>query len=203
MRLFRRRRRVDLGKYRAPLEWPEPTVEETVEEAMLIAGSAVRLALKNLVIVRALQERADYSVEHLLGATREEFLNLADEKEADARRVDAQHDYAAEHGGNATHQSDYRMVDAPTLARRVSVLKLLAKRLREVALDEAYATRLIEEARDDALDDVLGAFARTQTASGPPSDDVTRAQRRAMVALDLQDLAESRRGNSRRKAGDD
>jgi hypothetical protein len=195
MRLFRRRRRVNVGTYRPPLEWPEPTVEETVEEALLIAGVAVKLAVKNLIIVRALQERADYSADGLLAATREELRNLVDEKDADADRVDAQHAFAASHGGRATHQSDFRSVDAPTLARKAAVLRVLATRLRELADDENYAAHLIDVARTEALDEVLNAFAGTQSNSpeAPDSDHGDRASRRAMIALDLVALAESRR----------
>ncbi|MCU1440929.1 MAG: hypothetical protein JWP85_1926 [Rhodoglobus sp.] len=198
MRLFRRRRRVNVGTYRPPLEWPEPTVEETVEEALLIANVAVKLALKNLIIVHALQERADYSADRLLAATREELRNLVDEKDADADRVDAQHAVATAHGGRATHQSDFRSVDAPTLARKAAVLRVLAKRLRELADDESYAANLIDVARGEALDEVLNAFAGTQSDSAEGTDAAQddRATRRALIARDLEVLAASRRTNS-------
>jgi hypothetical protein len=198
MPLFRRRRRVDLGTYRPPLEWPEPTVEDTVEEALLIADVAVRLAVKNLIIVRALQERADYSADRLLDATREELRNLVDEKDADADRVDGQRAAAASHGGRATHHSDFRSVDAPTLARKAAVLRVLAQRLRELADDESYAANLIEVARTEALDEVLNAFAGTQShsAEGTDADQGDRATRRAMIAQDLEALAASRRTDS-------
>ena len=52
MAFFRRRQR-PFRKYQPPSSWPEPTVEETVDEALLIALVSVRLALKNLIIVRA------------------------------------------------------------------------------------------------------------------------------------------------------
>ena len=194
MRLFRRRRRVNVGTYRPPLEWPEPTVEETVDEALLIADVAVKLAVKNLIIVRALQEYADYSEDRLLAATREELRNLIAEKGADADRVDAQHAVAESHGGRATHQSDFRSVDAPTLARKAAVLRMLAQRLRELADDESYAANLIKTARAEALDEVLNAFAGTQTDSpgGSDLDPDDRAARRAMIARDLDALAASR-----------
>ena len=67
MAFFRRRMR-RFRKYQPPSSWPEPTVEETVDEAILISNVAVRLALKNLIIVRALQHRADYSAQRLRDA---------------------------------------------------------------------------------------------------------------------------------------
>jgi hypothetical protein len=177
---------VNVGTYDPPDHWPEPTVDETVDEAVMIVAVAVRLALKNLIIVRALQERADYSEARLLAATREEILNYALEKEADAARVDRQHQVALTTRGQPTSLSDFRLVDAPTLARKAEVLRVLATRVRALADDEDFAARLIAAARDEALEEVLGAFALP--SRDVPRDDAERAARRKLVAGDLESL---------------
>jgi hypothetical protein len=86
--------------------------------------------------------------------------------------------------------SDYRSADIPTLQRKSEVLRLLASRLRDLADDEQKAGELVARARDEALDEVLGAFVASQPQSGRTQriDDAERERRMAMIALDLADL---------------
>lgn len=203
MRWWRRRSRPWVGRYRPPSSWPEPSPEETVDEALLIAGVAVRLALKNLIIVRALQERQQYSESRLAESTREEILNLADEKQADAERVELQVVAVADKTGRATSHSDFRADDVPTLKRKAQVLQLLASRLRTLADDPGYRGRLVTQARDEALDEVLAAFAATQGERRPAAELTLfeADERRALIAMDLEDLAASRATGSVPPAG--
>src|SRR5690349_9148825 len=90
MAWFRKRRsRLDLGTY-VPQDYPDDTpVEDLIDEAMLIAASGVRLAVKNLIILRSVRDHVDYDEERVVAAVREELHNLADEKDGDADRLAA------------------------------------------------------------------------------------------------------------------
>lgn len=61
---------------------------DVVTDAVLLATAAVRIAVKNLLIVRALREHADYEEHWWRDAVAREFEVLAGESEADATRLE-------------------------------------------------------------------------------------------------------------------
>lgn len=192
MRWFPRRRRFTLGRYVAP-EPHEATIEEMVDDGVLIAGAAVRLAVKNLIILRSARDRADYSPERVAAAVREELENLAMEKQTDAARLHHTQTTASERHGQPLHHSDYRSVDAAALARRASVSARLAGRLRQLSGDGDFVEQLVERARADAWEEIAESITAKARLSSPRRDpDYERERGGRMLAL-LGDLADLER----------
>ncbi|MEO5921745.1 MAG: hypothetical protein ABIQ01_11455 [Pseudolysinimonas sp.] len=186
-----RRGRVDVGRYEAP----EPTVPlpvaEIAEEGVLIAASAVRMAVKNRQIIRALRDRADYSEKAAISAAREVFRALAREKREDVDRLEDILDHARDRPGRAQHQTDYRGADAELLERREQVSDILAYRLEELAADDDYLRGNVLAARDAAWDEI-GASIIAQLVRRPEMEAHTaeyradRARRvKQLIAVDF------------------
>jgi hypothetical protein len=171
-----RRGRVDVGKYEAPEPVAPLPVEEIAEEGVLIAASAVRMAVKNRQIVRALRDHDDYSETAAMKAAREVFRQLAREKRDEADRLDDIIEYARERPGRALHQTDYRRGDAERLQRRERVSDILADRLDELAEDDDYLRGIVVAARDSAWDEI-GASIQAQLSRRPELEAHTREYR--------------------------
>jgi hypothetical protein len=191
-----RRGRVDVGRYEAPAPSDPVPVEEIAEEGVLIAASAVRMAVKNRQIVRALRDRDDYSEKAAIAAAREVFRALAREKREDVERLDDIIEHARDRPGRATHQTDYRKADAELLERREQVSDILADRLDELADDDGYLRGVVDAARNAAWDEI-GASIEAKLARRPELEDpeTYRAQRdhriQQLLSVDLPLLAAS------------
>jgi hypothetical protein len=186
-----RRGRVDVGTYEAPEPIAPLPVEEIAEEGVLIAASAVRMAVKNRQIVRALRDRDDYSEKAAIKAAREVFRALAREKRDEVARLDDIIEYARDRPGRALHQTDYRKGDAELLERREQVSDILADRLDDLAEDDEYLREIVVAARDAAWDEI-GASIQAQLARRPELEAHSREYRehrdarlRELVNVDL------------------
>lgn len=193
MALFRKRRRVDVGRYVAPDPRPELPVDELVDEGALIAGAAVRLAVKNGIVLRALRDRADYDEQVATDSVRQELLDLVAEKIDDAERIADAREGARDRHGKAVHQSDYREGDLHTLRRREDVSRGLADRLRELSDDDEYLRSTFARANDAALDELSAWIGATIPGTGAPRDPIAyernKTERlRALISVDLATL---------------
>lgn len=170
---------------------PPPPVEILVEEGMLIAGAALRLAIKNLIIVTALREGDGASAPVLRLAVRDRVLELARERQVEAARLERAREGARGRRGPARSQDDYREEDAPTLILRAEVARLMARELRRSADDDEYLDAQLTIARRAALDDIL----RSKLPAVPPVDDDEhgRRERIAAVRRDVERLHRERR----------
>ncbi len=185
-RWFRRRRRLDLGRYVAPAPVEPVPVAELVDEGLLIAGAAVRLAVTNLMIVRSVRDGLDYDENRYLSAVREELENLAHEKTADADRVARIREQSAKRSGRPEHHSDYRAVDGDLLERREEVSRALAERLHEISRDQTWVHEIVASARESALR-LLGGTLPVPTASAADDPDYVRERPERMRAV-VEDL---------------
>jgi len=185
-----RRGRVDVGRYEAPEPTAPLPVAEIAEEGLLIAASAVRMAVKNRQIVRALRDRADYSEKAAVSAAREVFTALAREKRDDVDRLEDILDHARDRPGRAQHQTDYRGADAELLERREQVSDILADRLDDLAADDEYLHGIVDAARNAAWDEI-GASIEAKLARRPELEDpdayrAARSRRlKEFIAVDL------------------
>jgi len=170
---------------------PRAKKDDVVDDAVTLATAAVRIAVKNLLIVRALRDHADYEESWWLDATAKEFELIAEEKEQDAARVDDDRTLAKHRSGKARHPADFRTRDVPKLKKRARILRAIAERLRALATDDAALHRLITEARQGALDEI--ASARHDPGRTVEHDPEARGAALALLADDLAALAESRR----------
>jgi hypothetical protein len=160
---------------------------DVVTDAVLLATAAVRIAVKNLLIVRALRDNADYEQSWWLNAVAREFEVLAAENEADATRLEHVRAAAKKRRGRALHPADFRSRDAPVLKRRIRVLRKIATRLREFTTDEDAVLALVADARQSALDEITTA--RHDPSPRAASDPAERAAGLALLAEDLAALA--------------
>lgn len=182
----------DKPRRRARPRFEPPPVETLVEEGMLIAGAALRLAVKNLVIVAALRRTGEAANTPVLRlAVRDRLLELAQERQVEATRLERARESARGRRGPARSQDDYREEDAPTLVLRAEVNRLMAEQLRRHADDESYLDAQLAVARRAALDDIL----RSSLPPVRPVDDDEHGRRERMAALrrDLEQLHRERR----------
>ena len=178
---------MDLGRYEAPAISFEVSIASIVEDAAIISLSAVRLAAKNLIIVRALRDRVDYDDDWYVFAIRTELEALATEKDHDARRMESELTAARTKRGRGMHPSDYRSADVISLSRRKLTLNALAHKLRTMATDADVAHTILSAARLDALDEITASASRPPTPPKPLSRALrTRALRD--LAQDIEDL---------------
>lgn len=153
MRLFRRRPRLNLGKFRAPEPVEEAPIERVVEEGVLIARNAVRMAVKNRIIVDAARDHLDYDDGALAGFVHVEFDQLAEQAE--------------------------RLLRVTHTARNRAVQGGLAEGLRQASMDGELISNIIDEARELAWSEIGTAIiAKLRVAYRPTEDPLYEAQRK-------------------------
>lgn len=156
---------------------------DIVDDAVLLATGAVRSAVKNRLIVRALRDGEDFDEAWWLDAVAREFEAIAAEKDDDAVRVEEDRQLAKGRTGKALHPSDFRTRDVPKMKRRARILHLIAARLRALGADHETLIALIAEARSNALDEI--ASARHDPGRQAEVDPVAREAAMAQLADDL------------------
>jgi hypothetical protein len=180
--LFRRTRRVNLGTYKAPPEVAPAPVEQVAEEGVLIAASAVRMAVKNHLIVRALQQRSAFDRDALADAAASEFVAMAIQNEDSARRV-------WKDGG-----WDQDPDDVEEYQRRRDLFLALAAAMRTAADNREMIDQIIDQARDDALAEIGDALviqpAITDLVPDADYERERKARIRAFKEIDLATLGE-------------
>lgn len=129
-------------------------VEEIVEQGLLVADVAVRMTVKNAIIMNALKRRADYDEQQIIGMVRDAVTEVADERERDARHISHMRDEIRDHGRSAWSETEYGMGDSRTLRHREQVYAGVAAQLRERALDEGYLHTTAERARTAAWSEI-------------------------------------------------
>lgn len=162
-----------------------------VADATLVSLAAARQAVKNVMLVRALRDTADFDEGWYADAARRELELLAHEAAAEAARLREVREATRRRRGVARAADDYRAADGRRLKRRARVLEELAERLTHLAGDDAAVGELITEARLRALDEIAAATAsvpgvgRARAATGI-------ARSRALQALreELSDYAD-------------
>ncbi len=196
MRWFRRRRRVDVGTYTDPLPVPQPSIEAQIEDGVLVALAAARLAVTNRLIVGLLRDGKDYDAGWVRDLVTAQILQLAAEKEKDARRVRGLRRVARERPGAAESPDDFRARDAHTLERRAAVSAGLASRLTDMATDPQVVDDIAGRAHGAFLDEFEVSVARGARAfESPVTNQALTAKDRASELKHLaDDLERLRRG---------
>jgi hypothetical protein len=166
-----------VGRYEPPID-PDPLPpEELAEEGMLVALSAVRMSVKNRIIVSTLRDRDEWLPQLYEAAAAEDLLDLAREKDEELRLL----------GGEPDSREQ----------RRAEVARELRRLLRTAAGDEDLLHSTVVQARDAAWDEIGGSIAQKLVAR-PENADATsyRAGRdkrlRELVTIDLEGLKRSR-----------
>ncbi|WEO76649.1 hypothetical protein BJQ94_14965 [Cryobacterium sp. SO2] len=176
-----------------------PTTTRIVDEGMLIAMSAVRMALKNRIIVGALREHADYDPAEYAALARQELHEVARQNDEDSTRVERLGSYLSRTTGSGkSRELENKRRDVIRLGRRRTLHDRVAERLRALADDDERVAALVEQARTDALQEVNDALATRLLAQRidphQPGYAAARAERmRAVGAIDLAALAKKTR----------
>ena len=155
---------MNLGKYVAPDPVPPAPIERVVDEGVMIATTAVRMAVKNHIIVDALRESLDYDAESLAAVARDELEKLAQQ--------------------NVTSARDQRE------ARNIHIHRGLADGIRALADDPDAVSKIVEQSREEAWREVSGAVSTVLAARSvdhrDPDYEAEREKRmRELVNVDL------------------
>jgi len=115
--LFKRTKRVNLGKFVAPEPVEPAPIERVVEEGLLIAMTALRMQVKNSMIVDAIRNDNSYDPEALASVARAELESMAEQ--------------------NVTLARDQ------LTARNISIYRGLADALRDLAADDQRISEVV------------------------------------------------------------
>ena len=176
------------------------TLDQSVEEGMLLADYATRMAVKNHIVIDTIQQGNAFDPARHVGSAAEMLRELADEQEYAAVRVAESRLDVEGLGGHARHPHDYRGVDVANLARREAAGEALAAALRSRADSEVELLTIVERARVDAWDEVADAIGASLDAfSGVEAlkadYEAERPDRlRLLIVRDLAALFEERGG---------
>ncbi len=163
-----------------------------IEEGLLVVASALRLSLKNHIILRALRDGQRWDDSALAALVRQDIDALSREKREDSERLALATTRASRRRGRATHASDYRRDDVELLADREKINRTVAERLRELAHDDGYIAGVVARARDSALDEILLAASALPMADAT-TDPVERAARITALRGEIAQLPQVRR----------
>lgn len=147
---FKRR---GLARRRLPRREFAP-VEEIVEQGMLVADVAVRMSVKNEIIMNALKRSVDYDVHEVEELVSHTLLELAREREQDARHISRVLDEVRGYGRSAWKETEYGGEDSETLRHRQQVYSSISEQLRALRDDPEYVKTTAEEAREAAWREV-------------------------------------------------
>lgn len=168
-------------------------VEEIIEQGLLVDGVAVRMGVKNSIIMNALKRNVDYRVDEIHELVREQLLALARERESDAKHISRVRDEIKRYGRSAWQETEYSNHDTKTLKHRQEVYEGLGSELRKLAADEAYVTRTAEHAREAAwaeIGDSLKERATHPYYSGGASAEYQEARDERIQQFIEEDLTE-------------
>jgi hypothetical protein len=198
MKLFRRTKRVNVGTYTDPIPTPPPDIEAQIADGVLVALAAVRLAVTNRLIVRSLRDGKDYDEQRVRLRVTKEILNLAVEKEKDAKRIRKVLETVGDKPGAADGPADFRSRDAKTLKRRAKVSSGLAARLAELATDPELVGEVADRAHSAFLDEFAvsvaqGARAFDRPTGGTPVTEMDRIAGLQGLSDDLDKLGRATR----------
>lgn len=180
--MARRKIRPRLGVYEGPPEEPAANVADIVEEGVLIAAAAVRMAVKNRAIVRTLRDLEPVGVDWYAAAVHDELLTLAREKADDAERVGMEIGRAATKTGQAQFHGDFRRRDLPTMRRRLEVLERLIGRLSGLADDRGYVDGVLSTCRAEVSEEIADAIRRRALLVSPRRAELNAAERATQLA---------------------
>ncbi|MGO3147339.1 MAG: asparagine synthase [Leucobacter sp.] len=129
-------------------------MEEIVEQGLLVADVAVRMTVKNAIIMNALKEHADYDAEQIIEMVRDSLNELAVERERDARHIARVRGEIRDRGRSAWSESEYGSGDNRTLRHRQEVYEQVATELRERTENDTYLSETAERARKLAWEEI-------------------------------------------------
>ena len=166
-------------------------VEEIVEQGLLVADVAVRMTVKNAIIMNALKRHVDYRESQIIDMVREATEDLARERERDAEHISRMRNEIRDTGRSSWSESDYGNDDNRTLRHRQEVYERVAEELHARAGDEQYLSDTAGRARDLAwheIGDSLKERASHPYYSGGDNDEYRNEREGRIQQLIEKDL---------------
>lgn len=190
---LKRRRRTRPGMPRRLPRRVLAPVEEIVEQGLLVADVAVRMSVKNAIIMNALKQHADFDQAQVAEMVREALTDLATERERDARHINLMRGEIRETGRSSWTESEFDSGDNRTLRHRQEVYEKVASELRNRAEDAAYLQSTVERSRAAAWEEIGNSLAERATHpyyAGGASEEYQSAREGRIQQLIEKDLTE-------------
>jgi hypothetical protein len=160
-------------------------LRRSVEEGLLIAKSAITVAVANRIILNALQRDEQFDPAEVAAQTREELDRMAAEQAADAERMRETRAIAQKQKGRSRHQHDYRRGDDLALRTREATYQELSDELTARKADDAYVDGIVVAARERAWNDIgTTVVGRLGWAQRPTADYEIGRDERLQAMLD-------------------
>jgi len=149
-----------------PTDTPGPTpwasriqhpAARAVDEGVLVARSALRLAIKNRVIMATLRDERPWDDVVMTALARAEIENLIDEMEENAARLDANSAKPIRALGKSRTMLSNLRQDARRQGERARILRAVIAQLREIEDDPEQTRGLLRVARDETLSELTQA----------------------------------------------
>ena len=166
-------------------------VEEIVEQGLLVADVAVRMTVKNAIIMNALKKHVDYDQDQIIDMVRTATEDLAAERERDARHISRMRNEIRDTGRSSWSESDYGNDDNRTLRHRQEVYERVAEELRKRSEDDEYLRSTATRSRNLAWDEIGGSLADRATHpyySGGDTEEYRNAREERIQLLIEKDL---------------
>lgn len=176
-----------------------PKLAEIVSEGLYIASAAIRLSLKNRILMDTIGGGAGYDVEKFIPDARSALLTLADEADEAAERVKQERKEAWHRFRDPDGTHDYGSRDVRNLRRRRRQMRRVAKELRLRAEDDDELRRLVEAARDAAWGELAENIDRSLRVEAarpdlePGYEQMREARMQALRLVDLSRLSSVQR----------
>ncbi len=168
-------------------------VADIVEQGLLVADVAVRMSVKNAIIMNALKRKVDYDEQEIVDMVRDSITELALERERDARHIEQMRKEIRKTGRSSWSDSEYGDGDNRTLRHRQEVYEGVAVELRARATDPEYLKVTTARAREAAwheIGDSLKERATHPFYSGGASEEYQAARDERIELLISRDLTE-------------
>lgn len=149
----KRQRRASRSQRRLPRRVLAP-VEEIVEQGLLVTDVAVRMTVKNTIIMNALQKQIDYDEAQIMEMVRDAAEDLALERERDATHISRMRNEIRDTGRSTWSESGYGNDDNLTLRHRQEVYERIAEELRLYAANPEYLKKTAKRAHALAWDEI-------------------------------------------------
>lgn len=179
---------------------------DAISEGIAIATAAVRLDVKNRILVGTIARGGVFDVDEYLDVARDALTAMAVESEQAVENLTALRKRARGRHSDPSGTHDYRDRDVRNLRRRARQSAGVASRLRAIADDPEKLRAIVEEAREAAWGDVRGNLDRRLRVEGmrpdqdPDYDTMREARMQALRLVDLQGLAAEQRARRKRAA---
>ena len=179
---------------------------DAISEGIAIATAAVRLDVKNRILVGTIARGGVFDVDEYLDVARDALTAMAVESEEAVENLTSLRKRARGRHSDPSGTHDYRDRDVRNLRRRARQSAGVATRLRAIADDPEKLRAVVEEAREAAWGDVRGNLDRRLQVEGmrpaqdPDYDTMREARMQALRLVDLQGLAAEQRARRKRAA---